>query len=382
MVSGSTLHRASQQGWTQRALNLAFCAGGIIVCYGAFSFFQEKILIFSKFNKNFALIFGLFLLYFFIFVKAKRLARTKGYTIKTYGEKNEKFIFMQALVFFQCICNLLLATIVKNNGAKTAIIMDNVPSFMYSICSISYFLAMLFSNMALEWVNYPTQILGKSCKPIPIMLFGVFFAHKRYPLRKYFYVLLIVIGMAIFLYKPGKQVKHFEFGAGELLLCASLAMDGVTGAVQDRIRHYYTTDKWAMMFSMNAFSSAFLSLMLVVSGELIAFFNFLVAYPGALREILLFSVSGAVGQCFIFKTVTDFGPLTCSIVTTLRKLFSLVFSILLFSHPYTNRHILGTILVFAALLLDALDSRKNHQKEKEKNGGIGYKPIPVEEKRT
>jgi len=64
------------------------------------------------------------------------------------------------------------------------------------------------------------------------MLFGVFFAHKRYPLRKYFYVLLIVIGMAIFLYKPGKQVKHFEFGAGELLLCASLAMDGVTGAVQ------------------------------------------------------------------------------------------------------------------------------------------------------
>ena len=46
MVSGSTLHRASQQGWTQRALNLAFCAGGIIVCYGAFSFFQEKMFVF------------------------------------------------------------------------------------------------------------------------------------------------------------------------------------------------------------------------------------------------------------------------------------------------------------------------------------------------
>jgi len=54
-----------------------------------------------------------------------------------------------------------------------------------------------------------------------------------------------------------------------------------------------------MMFSMNAFSSAFLSIMLVVSGELIAFFNFLVAYPGALREILLFSVSGAIGQVFL-----------------------------------------------------------------------------------
>lgn len=29
---------------------------------------------------------------------------------------------------------------------------------MYSFCSISYCLAVLFSNMALEWVNYPTQV--------------------------------------------------------------------------------------------------------------------------------------------------------------------------------------------------------------------------------
>jgi solute carrier family 35 (UDP-galactose transporter), member B1 len=65
---------------------------------------------------------------------------------------------MQALVFFQCIFNLLLASIVKTSGKTTTIISDNVPSFMYSICSVSYFLAMLFSNLALEWVNYPTQV--------------------------------------------------------------------------------------------------------------------------------------------------------------------------------------------------------------------------------
>jgi len=29
-------------------------------------------------------------------------------------------------------------------------------------------------------------------------------------------------------------------------------------------------------------------------------------------------------KCFIFKTVTDFGPLTCSIVTTLRKVWKKV----------------------------------------------------------
>jgi hypothetical protein len=66
------------------------------------------------------------------------------------------------------------------------------------------------------------------------MLFGVIFAHKSYAWRKYFYVLLIVSGMAIFLYKPGKGNGVFQFGSGEFLLSASLAMDGITGAVQGR----------------------------------------------------------------------------------------------------------------------------------------------------
>lgn len=46
------------------------------------------------------------------------------------------------------------------------------------------------------------------------------FAHKRYPLRKYFYVLSIVAGMALFLYKDQHSSKTdlFQFGAGELLL--------------------------------------------------------------------------------------------------------------------------------------------------------------------
>lgn len=137
---------------------------------------------------------------------------------------------MQALVFFQCASNLILAWIARKRNNSHS--MDTVPAYLYSACSISYFLAMLFSNMALEWVNYPTQVLGKSCKPIPILLFGVLFAHKRYPWRKYFYILLIVTGMAIFLYKPGKGNSSFQFGSGEFLLCASLAMDGMTGAVQ------------------------------------------------------------------------------------------------------------------------------------------------------
>ena len=53
------------------------------------------------------------------------------------------------------------------------------------------------------------------------MIMGVLYAKKRYPLQKYFFVFLIVIGVAIFTYKDrsGKGIDSEQgFGWGEILL--------------------------------------------------------------------------------------------------------------------------------------------------------------------
>ncbi|KAI6190004.1 Solute carrier family 35 member B1 [Aphelenchoides bicaudatus] len=319
----STLKRVSEQSWHRRAFDLLFTAGGIIIFYTIFSYLQEII------------------------------------TKQKYGATGERFTYMQSLVFVQCFVNTIVAYFFKSKNKAN----DNVPVQMYSMCSISYVLAMLFSNLALEYLNYPTQVLGKSCKPIPILISGVLFAHKSYPWRKYLYILMIVIGMATFLYKekPGKAHGGFSLGTGEFLLFLSLLMDGVTGAVQDRIRHYYHTEKWSMMFFMNFVSTLFIGGSVVLTGEFYKFFAFVYDYPYVLNQMMMFSIAGAVGQCFIFNTVTNFGPLTCSIVTTLRKLFSVVFSIMLFNHSYTSKDAIGAGIVFTALFLDAVDSKRSYK---------------------
>lgn len=79
------------------------------------------------------------------------------------------------------------------------------------------------------------QVVGKAAKPIPVMILGVLVGHKSYPLKKYLFVLLIVIGVVMFMYKDqgNKKVEESQgVGIGELLLCLSLLMDGLTGAVQ------------------------------------------------------------------------------------------------------------------------------------------------------
>ena len=58
--------------------------------------------------------------------------------------------------------------------------------------------------------SLPAQVLGKSCKPIPVMVMGAFLG-KKYPLKKYANVALIVAGVALFMQsghgagKPGGE---------------------------------------------------------------------------------------------------------------------------------------------------------------------------------
>jgi len=59
-----------------------------------------------------------------------------------------------------------------------------------------------------------------------------------------------------------KEQKEFSlssiFGFGELLLIMSLAMDGFTGAIQDKMNAGHKPDPHSMMLNMNVWSCLYL----------------------------------------------------------------------------------------------------------------------------
>ncbi|KAM4622889.1 solute carrier family 35 member B1 [Discoglossus pictus] len=292
---------------------------------------------------------GVFVCYFYYGILQETITRGKYGE----GEKQETFRYALSLVFVQCIVNALFARVLIHffDAGKS----DRTQSWLYAVCSLTYVGAMVSSNSALLYVNYPTQVLGKSCKPIPVMLLGVTLLRKKYPLTKYLCVLLIVLGVALFMYKPknGSSVDDHIFGYGELLLLLSLTLDGLTGVSQDHMRANFQTSSNHMMLHINLWSSLFLGAAIIFSGELWDFLSFTERYPGVIYNILLFSLTSALGQSFIFMTVVYFGPLTCSIITTTRKFFTILASVLLFANPISGLQWVGTILVFLGLGLDA-----------------------------
>ncbi|XP_050428266.1 solute carrier family 35 member B1 [Adelges cooleyi] len=290
---------------------------------------------------------GIFVFFFFYGILQEKI--TRG----TYGTQGEKFTHTLSLVFVQCVVNYAFAKVVLRAFPEEA---DTTSPTYYAISALTYLLAMVFSNMALRWVNYPTQVVAKSGKPIPVMILGVVLGRKSYPLKKYLFVLLVVIGVALFMFKDGKsKASQSEsiLGLGEVLLILSLTMDGITGAVQERMRSESKTKSGHMMVNMNFWSILFLGVALIVSGQLFEFASFVQRYPQIIMQIFLFSAFSALGQFFIFWTVSDFGPLPCSIVTTTRKFFTVLASVLLFGNPMLTRQWVATIIVFTGLFLDS-----------------------------
>jgi len=275
-------------------------------------------------------------------------------TRSSYGD--ERFTYTLALVFVQCVINAAFAKTAKSVTSTDSPVEDTTPHLWYALMTMSYVGAMLASNHSLQYVPYPTQVVAKSVKPIPVMILGVLLAKKRYPLQKYLFVLMIVVGVVFFMYKDkasGGAAGH-SLGSGEILLLISLTLDGLTGAAQDSMRSQHRTATYDMMINANVWSILYLGIGLLLTGEGVEFTYFAMRHPHVVSRMLIFSCASAIGQSFIFTTVTTFGALTCSIITTTRKFFTLLGSVLIFMHPMLARQWLGAVLVFIGLSMDAM----------------------------
>jgi len=308
---------------------------------------------------------GIFVCYFYFGILQERITRGKYGE----GENEERFTCTMALVFVLCAVNYVYAVLVSALVLKQG--PDDTKTSYYAVSSLTYLTAMVTSNKALMWVNYPTQVVGKSCKPIPVMVLGVLIGRKKYPLLKYLFVLMIVVGVALFMYKDGKKGsgksgEESIFGLGEILLLVSLTCDGLTGAVQERMKAEHNTKSGAMMKAMNAWSCLYLGLGLLATGEIWTFLAFVGRHPTILWQLASVSVASALGQYFIFMCVSEFGPLPCSLITTTRKFFTVLGSVLIFGNALANRQWAGAALVFTGLVLDGIYGKSKPKPEAKK----------------
>lgn len=304
------------------------------------------------------------------------------------GEKFDNTLFLFGI---QCLMNATFAFVVRrfsNSAQKKSKPLSARPvsapmlSSGYAwlaFVSFTYLAAMLSSNEALKYVSFPIQALFKSCKIVPVMLGNVLVGVK-YKFHQYCIVFMITVGIALTQYKPSAAAPSHgntpevlpgvdASWIGIALLFVSLVFDGITGSNQHLLDKEYEISAHDLMFGMNLFAFIYTFVALVLTGELQRGVQYVTMYPWIQKDIFLFGLSSALGQNFIFYTITGPGPLACTTITTTRKFFTILISVLRYpeTNSLTGQQWLGVFTVFSALGAEILikargDSNKKKQK--------------------
>lgn len=113
---------------------------------------------------------------------------------------------------------------------------------------------------------------------------------------------------------------------------------------------YPKTSGWDIMLGMNLWVSMYSLCMYLLPGaggfEAVRFCK---QHPEAAWDILWYCVCGAIGQSFIFMTISMFGFLASSTMTTVRKFFSILVSLLFSGNPLSDRQWVSILMVFGGL---------------------------------
>jgi len=258
------------------------------------------------------------------------------------------FSFTLWLMAVQAIFNSAMAFIREKIGSSEK---DPTPLKFYVLSAIFFCGAIFGSNEALKYLSYPSQVVGKASKPIPVLLMSVIVGRKRFNFSKYGCVLLLVIGVTLFLYKPAKEETSKE-GVGYVLLLMSLLFDGLCGGMQEKIRSSFSPSPSKMMLWTNFCSFMILFPALIFTSEGITALIFIQKHPRIIPRLCAFFICSAFGQFAIFTTIKHFGPLTVSIFTTCRKFFTVLCSVLIFGNILTIQQWVGAVIVFTGLFLD------------------------------
>lgn len=305
---------SSDQSIGKSAGLLAFCFFGLQAAYLTWGLLQERIMTFE-------------------------------YAPKVYFKNSQFLVFINRILAFLIGITVLF---MKQQPPHTA------PLYKYSYSSFSNIMSSWFQYEALKFVSFPTQVLAKASKVIPVMLMGKVVSRKTYEYHEYITALMISLGVGLFLLTSGDVTRNAEKTttvAGLIMLVGYMTFDSFTSNWQGELFRTYKMSSIQMMAGVNMFSCLLTSVSLIEQGGFVECLAFMLNYPTFVIHAVVLSLCSACGQLFIFYTIEKFGPVTFTIIMTLRQAFAIMLSCIIFGHPLTFIGIIGILVVFAALFL-------------------------------
>lgn len=254
---------------------------------------------------------------------------------------------------FLVFSNRFLAFIIAAAYIMRQQLRQRAPLFKYSYASFSNIMSAWLQYEALKFISFPTQVLAKSCKIIPVMIMGRVISRNKYEFYEYIVAIAISIGMILFLSGSYDHSKHTPATTitGLFLLVMYMVFDSFTSNWQSEIFKSYGVTSMQMMCGVNLFSTLFTAASLLVQGGFSEGIAFATEHPKFLIDCIILSISSTIGQLFIFFTISKFGAVIFTIIMTTRQAIAILLSCLIYHHDISVLGTFGVVIVFLAIFL-------------------------------
>ncbi|KAK1173653.1 adenosine 3'-phospho 5'-phosphosulfate transporter 2-like [Acipenser oxyrinchus oxyrinchus] len=237
-----------------------------------------------------------------------------------------------------------------------------IPGKTYMMIAFLTVATMGLSNTSLGYLNYPTQVIFKCCKLIPVMIGGVFIQGKRYNLADVSAALCMSLGLIWFTLADSKIAPSFSL-TGLVLITLALCADAVIGNVQEKAMKLHNGSNSEMVLYSYSIGFVYILVGLSCIGGLGPAVAFCSQHPvKTYGYAFSFSLTGYFGISFVLALIKLFGALVAVTVTTGRKAMTIVLSFMFFSKPFTFQYVWGGLLVVFGIFLNVYSKNMDKMK--------------------
>lgn len=248
----------------------------------------------------------------------------------------------------------------------------------YLILVSMFFVVSVCNNYAFDFnIPMPLHMIFRAGSLIANMIMGIIILKKSYDFSKYLSVLMITAGILLCTWISGSNVEStqvnpdpeesavtvfFWWTVGITLLTVALFISARMGIYQEVLYKRYGKYPDEALYYTHLLPLPFFLILYKNIWDHIQIANASELYSVPIINtdvpiIWIYLLGNVLTQYLCISSVyvltTECASLTVTLVVTLRKFVSLLFSIVYFRNPFTLHHWIGTILVFSGTIIFA-----------------------------
>ena len=252
----------------------------------------------------------------------------------------------------------------KENGRKA-------PLKSYTFLTLCLMTSSGLSNISLNFINFPTKVIFRSCKLIPTMIIATIINKRIFSTIEYLCAFSISLGLIVFTVVDWTLAPVFH-PIGILFVSISVFADAILPNMQEQLFRKGSSRLEVTCYT-NLFTLIIMTITSFMSGDLGSLVQLVILdrNDGGMLTIYIsiYTFISYMAVSSFMMIVKKYGGVTAVLLGTARKAMTLILSFLFFPKAFSFYYVIGTVLVLGGLLVGSLVKQKKNKLKKHKAEG-------------